>query len=170
MWAPLETERFTITLDQFSLDELETFARRAFEAEADTTLSVRTLAAIVALLALTTGCSMLQPAASPSNTTEPDPWAGFNNGYEKNEKPASKPEAKSEEKVGKTETTSAALEKSDKADRGDKSDKADKGDKASDDDEEEAKPKKVAKKKPAKKKANSGVATKKPRKRPKKSS
>jgi hypothetical protein len=142
---------------------LETFGERAFATVRDTPLSVRTLAVIVALLALTTGCSALQPAASPSAAAEPDPWAGFNNGYAKNEKPAEKPaetteakaDPKADEKTSKTETTSAALTTDAKSD--------------ADEDDAKATKKKAAKKKPAKKKAGATVAAKKPRKRAKKS-
>jgi hypothetical protein len=135
-------------------DGLETFGERAFATVRDTPLSVRTLAVIVALLALTTGCSALQPAASPSAAAEPDPWAGFNNGYAKADKPAAAPEAKAEEKTSKTETTSAALTTDAKSD--------------ADEDDAKATKKKAAKKKPAKKKAGATVAAKKPRKRAKK--
>ena len=140
-----------IQVDHSLFDGLETFAARAFGRRRDTPLTVRTLAVIVALLALTTGCSALHPAASPSDANEPDPWAGFNNGYAKNEKPPEKP-AGVEEKTSKTETTSAALSTEPKSDKSDDAEK-----------------KPVAKKKAPKKKAGAAVAAKKPRKRAKKS-
>ena len=91
--APPRAERFTIAVDHSLLNELETFGARDFENEPDTPLRVRSLvvAVAVALLGLTTGCSMLPGGKEPATpAAEADPWAGFNNGYEKNEKPTEK--------------------------------------------------------------------------------
>lgn len=149
------------------IDGLETPAERAFVGHRDTPLSVKTLALVVALLGLTTGCSVLHPAASPAPVAaESDPWVGFNNGYEtKKEEPKHEEAKKEEPKSDDKRPDEKAAEKSEKSEKV----------ASADDDEDEApkaKPKKlVAKKKPAKKKpAGATVATKKPRKRAKKPS
>lgn len=115
---------------------------------------LRLVASLAAVLALTTGCSVLRPAASPEPVAaEADPWQNFNNGYAKGEAPSdgkSKPAEKTAD--AKTDKTSAALE-----------DKA-----VAADDEAPKKTAKAGKKGAKKKGAGSSVATKKPRKRAKK--
>lgn len=109
-------------------------------------------AAAIALLALTTGCSMFKPAEAPkTDVDDGSQWTGFNNGYAKGEEPKKNVPA-----------TKAANSEAPKVD--DKSSDSKVEDKIASADEE-----KPSKKKPGAKKAgakkSSGAPAAKPRKR-----